>query len=192
MLRVRGRFGNRTPRAVTATHSLGLMANRTPTTVWLLDAELVSTLDARLGPPVDSYLNGSQTWLTPDGPGGIEVEWRLHPVAGYELPPELSHYDLWETVVGALAQGADPEALTLGEQTRALSSLWDGLECFPAYGDEAEPAPLAAAVAEVLGRPPDLSGLVDHEAIGDEWEKANGAVSIVSLLVEQLRAAASS
>ena len=165
------------------------MAVRTPTTVWRLDAELVATLDAHLGPPVDSYLNGSQTWLSPDGPGDIELEWRLHPVAAYVLPAGLSHYDLWETVVGALAQGANPDQLALGEETRALSTLWDGLECFAAYGDEVEPATLAAAATEALGRAPDLSGLVDHEAIGDAWEKANGAVSIIALLVEQLQPA---
>ena len=163
------------------------MGSRTPTTVWVVDAELVSAADARLGPPIDSYLNGSQTWLTPDGPGGIELEWRLHPVAGYEIPGGLSHYDLWESVVGALAQGSDPQALPLGDASVPLTALWDGLECFAAYGDEIEPATLAAATGEVIGRAPDASGLADHDAIGDAWEKSNGAVSIVSLLLEQLR-----
>lgn len=168
------------------------MASRTATALWLVNAELVAALDARLGPPIDSYLNGSQTWLTPDGPGGVELEWRLHPVARYETPGGLSHYDVWESVVGALAgvpDGADgdPDALPLGTSRVALTSLWDGLECFAAYGDEIEPATLAAAAGEVIGRAPDASGLVDHDAIGDAWEKAGGAVSIVGLLVEQLR-----
>src|SRR5437867_4336004 len=70
--------------------SIAAMAARTPTALWLVDAELVVALDARLGPPIDSYLIGSQTWLTPDGPGGIELEWRLHPVAGYQTPGGLS------------------------------------------------------------------------------------------------------
>jgi len=164
------------------------MGSRTATAVWLVDAELVASLDAQLGPPIDSYLNGSQTWLTPDGPGAVELEWRLHPVARYETPGGLSHYDVWESVVGALAQQADPETLHLGSATVALTSLWDGLECFAAYGDEIEPATLAAAAGEVLGRSPDASGLVDHDAIGDAWERADGAVSIVGLLLEQLRA----
>lgn len=169
------------------------MGSRTATALWLVDAELVSALDAQLGPPIDSYLNGSQTWLTPDGPGGVELEWRLHPVARYQTPGALSHYDVWETVVAALAglsNGADvdPESLPLGSATAALRNLWDGLECFAAYGDEIEPATLAAAAGEVIGRAPDVSGLVDHDAIGDEWEKAGGAVSIVGLLLEQLRA----
>jgi hypothetical protein len=164
------------------------MGSRTATALWLVDAELVSALDARLGPPIDSYLNGSQTWLTPDGPGGVELEWRLHPVARYQTPGGLSHYDVWETVIGALAQDVDPDALPLGSAKIALTSLWDGLECFAAYGDEIEPATLAAAAGEVIGRAPDASGLADHDAIGDAWEKAAGAVSIVGLLQEQLRA----
>ena len=85
---------------------------RTATCVWRVDAALVLALDEHLGPPVDSYLNGSQTWITDDGPGGESLEWRLHPVAGYRLPRDLSHYDLWEQVVGALSAGVDPDAVT--------------------------------------------------------------------------------
>ena len=44
-----------------------------PTALWLLDAALVTALYATLGPPIDSYVNGSQTWLTPDGPGEVEL-----------------------------------------------------------------------------------------------------------------------
>jgi hypothetical protein len=114
------------------------MGSRTATALWLVDGELVNALDAQLGPPIDSYLNGSQTWLTPDGPGDVELEWRLHPVAGYQTPGGLSHYDVWETVVAALAglsntADADPEALSLGAARVALTALWDGLECFAAY-----------------------------------------------------------
>ena len=69
---------------------------------------LVLALDARLGPPVDSYLNGAQTWITDDGPGEIGLEWRLHPVAGYRLPRGLSHYDLWEQVVARAVGGRRP------------------------------------------------------------------------------------
>ena len=35
--------------------------------------------------------------------------------------------------------------------------------------------------------PRDAAGLVDHESIGDAWEKTSGQVSIVALLLEQLR-----
>jgi len=131
----------------------------TATCVWHVHADLVLALDAQLGPPVDSYVNGTQTWLTEDGPGGVALEWRLHPVAGYRPPAGLSHYDLWEQVVGALSAGAEAAALQLGTEHRELSSLWEGLECFPAYGDDVEPAPLAAAaVIELV-----LAGLRQRE-----------------------------
>jgi hypothetical protein len=167
-----------------------------PTAVWKLAPELIVALDDRLGPPVDSYLNGSQTWLVGDeadttpGDGvdpAVVLEFRLHPVSGYRLPEGSSHYDIWESVVAQLAEGTDAQALRLGSEVRPLAGLWDGLEAFPAYGDEIEPARLAALATSLLGRAPDRSGLVDHEAIGDAWERANGNVSIIALLVDQLR-----
>jgi hypothetical protein len=155
------------------------------TTVWGIRSELVLALEEQLGPPIDSYVNGSQTWFT-EADGGAVLEWRLHPSAGYQLPKGLSHYDVWETVIGQLAAGAGPEALTLGAETRPLEGLWDGLECFPAHGDDLEPANLAAAATAALALAPDAAGLVDHERIGDTWERSRGAVSIVELLFEQL------
>jgi hypothetical protein len=163
---------------------------RTATCVWRVDGALVLALDEHLGPPVDSYLNGSQTWLTDDGPGGVGLEWRLHPVAGYRIPRELSHYDLWEQVVGALSAGADPDSLTLGTEARTLRSVWDGLECYAAYGDDLEPAPLAQAATAALERRPDAVGLVDHEQIGQAWENARGAISIVEMLFVELETTA--
>lgn len=166
--------------------------SRTATCVWRVDAALVLALDERLGPPVDSYLNGSQTWLADVGPGEVALEFRLHPVAGYRLPEGMSHYDLWEQVVAELSGaghkdgGVDADALVLGTETRALSSLWEGLECFAAYGDELEPAPLAAAAGEAVGRGPDAAGLVDHARIGSEWERAQGGASIVAMLFAEL------
>jgi hypothetical protein len=164
-----------------------------PTAVWALAPELVLALDEHLGPPVDSYLNGSQTWLVGDAADGAQpndasvvLEFRLHPVSGYRIPSGCSHYDIWEAVVAQLSQGTDARALRLGSEVRPLAGLWDGLEAFPAYGDEIEPARLAALTTALLERAPDRSGLVDHEAIGDAWERANGSVSIIALLVEQL------
>jgi hypothetical protein len=153
------------------------------TALWWMTPELVAALDARLGPPVDSYVNGSQTWFS-----GEEqtLEWRLHPVAGFALPRGLTHYDLWERVVDELHAGRDPEALQLGSETRSLGSLWDGLECFPAYGDDLEPATLSRRAVEILDRAPDLCGLVDHDRVADTWEASKGAVSIVRLLADQL------
>jgi hypothetical protein len=166
---------------------LGSPSMRTASAVWRSSPELVLALDEHFGPPVDSYVNGSQTWLLDDGPGGVTLEWRLHPVASYRPPAELSHYDLWERVVGQLRAGGDPGALALGEERRALDSLWEGLEAFAAYGDEVEPATLGQAASAAVGRPPDAVGLVDHDRVGDAWERARGDVSIVGLLLEELR-----
>jgi hypothetical protein len=160
---------------------------RVATALWRICSELVLALDERLGPPVDSYVNGSQTWLADDGPGAITLEWRLHPVASYAAPRGLTHYDVWEEVVGALSRGADAGDLALGEEHRSLTSLWDGLECFPAYGDDVEPANLGRAATEALGLAPDLVGMVDHERVGEEWERAGGDLSIVERLEAQLR-----
>jgi hypothetical protein len=111
----------------------------------------------------------------------VALEWRLHPVAGYVKPKGLSHNDVWDAVVdglcGAIAEGA---ARVAPEQ------VWDGLECFPAYGDDIEPATLASAAGAELGLAPDAAGLVDHDSIGDRWERTGGAVSVVGLLLEQL------
>ncbi len=163
------------------------MPARVASVVWRIAPELVLALDEHLGGPVDSYVNGSQTWLTDDGAGGATLEWRLHPVGGYRPPAGLSHYDLWEQVVAQLAAGRDPGALALGDERRPLSSLWDGLEAYAPY-DDLEPATLAGATATTLGRPPDASGRVAHSRIGDAWEQAKGSVSIVALLLDELRA----
>ncbi len=163
---------------------------RVATTLWTISPELVLALDEHLGAPVDSYVNGSQTWLIGDDESDTPpmLEFRLHPVAGYRTPKGASHYDVWETVVAQLSQGVRADAIPIAEELRSLESLWDGLECFAAYGDDIEPAQLAALAADALGRAPDAAGLVDHDAIGDAWERAHGNVSIVALLREQLAA----
>ena len=162
-------------------------AGRVASAVWRIALELVLAVDEHLGAPVDSYVNGSQTWLTEDGPGGVTLEWRLHPVAAYRAPAGLSHYELWEQVVAQLSAGRDPGALGLGEEEpRPLASLWDGLEAFAPY-DDVEPATLATAAGDALERPPDASGLVDHDRVGDAWENSKGDVSLVALLLDELR-----
>lgn len=167
--------------------------NLVSTNVWRVTPELVLALQHRLRPPVDSYLNGSQTWLVDHPPaageGGeaITLEWRLHPVARYLVPESLSHYDLWEQVVSQLSAGVPPTSLELGTEIRALDGIWDGLECFAAYGDEIEPSILAGWATEMLGIAPEAFGLVDHQAIGDQWSNDNGAVSIIELLFLQLQ-----
>lgn len=150
----------------------------TPTCVWRATAELIVALDVRFGEPVDAYVNGAQVWLRDDGPGGITLEWRLHPVASYQRPNGVDTYDVFSAVAAALADGTDPPA--------RLDELWDGLEAFAAYGEELEPATLAAAATDALDIAPDAAGLVDHQAIADRWEKSKGATSIVTELLEQL------
>ena len=156
------------------------MGKLVPTCVWQLSDPLVIALYERFGEPLDAYVNGSQVWLRDNGPGEITVEWRLHPVAGFERPDNVGTYELFATVARALARDGEPPA--------PLDELWDGLECFPAYGDESEPAPLAAAALEALGLPPDATGLVDHDPIGDAFERADGDFSIIAALFDQLRA----
>jgi hypothetical protein len=150
----------------------------TPTAVWRLTPALVLALDERFGEPVDAYVNGSQTWLRDDGPGGVTIEWRLHPVAGYRKPDDVDVYEVFSAVALALGTGERPPA--------PPESLWDGLEAFPAYDDEVEPAPLAAALEAALGIEPDASGLVDHAAIGDEWERTGGGLSVIAAVLRQL------
>jgi len=139
---------------------------------------LLLALDERFGAPVDAYVNGSQVWLRDDGPGGVTVEWRLHPVAGYRRPSGMGTYEVFDEITAALGAGTPPAT--------PPAALWDGLEAFPAYGDEVEPATLAVACTEALGRPPDVAGLADHQTIGDSWERSAGHVSVVGALLEQL------
>jgi hypothetical protein len=146
--------------------------------VWRTSPELVLALQDRFGDPVDAYVNGSQVWLRDDGPGGVTIEWRLHPVADYQRPDGIDTYDVFTSISLALAQGVDLPV--------AVDRLWDGLEAFAAYGDELEPATLGAATTEALGIAADACGVVDHQRIGDEWEKSGGATSIVDALLAQL------
>jgi hypothetical protein len=151
----------------------------TPTCVWKTTPDLILALDRRFGEPVDAYVNGSQVWLRPDGPNDLIIEWRLHPVPGYRRPAGVETHEVFEQVAYALMSGDQPAA--------PLDQLWEGLEAFPAYQEEVEPAPLVAAVTEALGLAPDAAGLVDHQPIGDAWERRRGEVSIVSEILRQLQ-----
>jgi hypothetical protein len=145
-------------------------SERTAACLWRTSPEVLLALDARLGDPTDAYVNGSQTWLRDDGPAGETIEWRLHPVAGFHRPETVGVHELFEAVVFALRTGEEPPA--------PVAELWDGLEAFPAYGDEVEPAPLAAALGEVLGIAPLAFGMVEHEPIASGWEASGGALSV--------------
>jgi hypothetical protein len=146
--------------------------------VWRIRPELVVALDDRFGEPIDAYVNGSQVWLRDDGPGGVTLEWRLHPVAGYQRPRGVATEEVFTNVSLALVSGDAPPA--------PPESLWDGLEAFAAFGDAVEPAPLAKAATEALGIPPDAAGLVDHEPVNEEWARTGGRVSIIDDLLRQL------
>lgn len=154
------------------------MTRLTSSCVWRATPELVVALDERFGAPVDAYVNGSQVWLRDDGPGGATIEWRLHPVASYRRPRSVGTYEVFEVTALALATGSVPPA--------SLEQLWDGLEAFCIDDDEVEPGRLADACTSALGLAPDAFGLVDHQRIGDEWERSGGAVSIVDALFAQL------
>lgn len=154
------------------------MAERVAAAVWRATPELVIQLDTSFGEPLDAYVNGSQVWLRDDGPGGVPLEWRLHPVAGYRRPPGTGTYEVFSETALALAEGRPPPA--------PLAQLWDGLEVFAAYGDDVEPQPLVAAALSSLGLAPDAAGLVDHQVIGDRWERAGGAYSVIDALIAQL------
>ncbi|HEX9548180.1 MAG TPA: hypothetical protein VF942_12645, partial [Acidimicrobiales bacterium] len=67
----------------------------TPTCVWRATPELIIALDDRFGEPTDAYVNGSQVWLRDDSPGGITIEWRLHPVASFRRPASVGTYELF-------------------------------------------------------------------------------------------------
>jgi hypothetical protein len=63
--------------------------------MWRVSSELVRALDDRLGAPLDGYVNGTQSWLSDDGPGEKTLEWRLHPVGGYTAPRDASPARSW-------------------------------------------------------------------------------------------------
>lgn len=149
-----------------------------PTCVWRITPALVVALDERFGEPLDAYVNGSQVWLRDDGPDGMTLEWRLHPVPGFRKPAGAGTYDLFPAVALATALGEVPVARP--------EELWEGLEAFPAHGDETEPSLLRAAAVDALGIAPDGAGLADHEVIAAQWEREAGQVSIVTALLRQL------
>lgn len=180
------------------------MTTLTPSVVWRVTPALLTALDEHLGAPVDSYVNGTQVWLTPeptsappahgDGAGAeATLEWRLHPAGGFRAPAACSHHDLWDEAQAAIAMLVDAhptgggDTIAIGTERRALTSLWEGLECFPAYGDEVEPAALVARARALVPFDPAAAGLVDHARIGKTWERSGGKASIVTMLLEELQ-----
>jgi hypothetical protein len=163
----------------------------TPTCAFRVDAALVELLDERLGPPLDSYVMGWQVWLEDNGPGGITLEWRLHPPAGFRMPRGVNPHDLFDVVLQGLAEVEDPErdAFATGRERHTLAEVWEALEVFPAYDDPTDPAALAAAAAAALGgRHADTAGRVDHGRLGDLWKgaRSRGGFSVGQVLLGEL------
>jgi hypothetical protein len=154
---------------------------RQATCVWTIRPEVILAIADRFGDPTDSYVNGSQVWLRDNGPNEITLEWRMHPVPNYLPPHEIETFDVFPLT--ALGLNDDEE---VAELPAPLEKLWDGLEAFAAFGDDIEPQPLVEASTEALGIIPDAFGLVDHELIGDAWEKSDRTISITDALFEQL------
>jgi hypothetical protein len=150
------------------------------TAVWTVSSSLIVALDQRFGEPIDSYVNGSQVWLRPDGPDGVTLEYRLHPVGGYERPKSMRTDEVFSRVALGLATDEEPEV--------DFATLWEGLEVFVAFDDE---GPLTAEqLAELgeanLGIPATARGMVDHEGIALRWQQSDRTTSIVGELLAQL------
>jgi hypothetical protein len=154
--------------------------DRVATALWTVTSELIVALDEHFGEPIDAYVNGSQVWLRPDGPNGITIEYRLHPVGGYIRPNGMRTDEVFGNIALALATGTEPSV--------PYTELWEGLEAFVAFEDEGplSPAELASIGRAEIGIEPEAAGMVDHEAIAVAWQQSNRATSIVAGLRSQL------
>ena len=136
-------------------------------------------LDDRFGEPVDAYVNGSQVWLRDDGPGGVTLEWRLHPVAAlpaagrHRAPTRCSRPRRWRWPPEARRRHRSRSCGTGSRRSRPTATT---------SSPGRWPRPRRAA----LTIEPDAFGLVDHEAIAAEWERTRRGVSIVADLLRQL------
>jgi hypothetical protein len=150
------------------------------TALWTISSELIVALDELLGEPIDSYVNGSQVWLRPDGPDDVTIEYRLHPIGGYVKPKGMPTDEVFAQVALSLAT---PE-----ETPVDFRALWEGLEAFVAFDDEGPLTPdqLSSVGERVLGIAATAIGMVDHEGIADRWQTSDRKTSIVSELLDQL------
>ncbi len=150
------------------------------TALWTLTSQLIVALDETFGEPIDAYVNGSQVWLRPDAPNDVTIEYRLHPVAGYQRPDGMRTDEVFSSVALALATGEQPPV--------PFNELWEGLEAFVAFDDEGplEPTLLAQIGEGVLGIAAAQFGMVDHESVAQAWQDSNRQTSIVGALRLQL------
>jgi hypothetical protein len=147
--------------------------------LWRCTPELVVALDTHLGEPTDTYVNGAQVWLRDDGPRDITLEWRLHPVGGYQRPASTSTTNVFRRVVTAIVDSVDNPP---GDPV----ALWGGLEVFSAYDDALRADELRGCCVALLGIEPDAVGSVNHEPIGDAWEQTSGQFDIFIGLFDAL------
>ena len=123
---------------------------RTATCVWIISAKLVAALEANLGPPIDSYVNGSQTWITNDGPGEIGLEWRLHPVSDFRTPAGIvdrrrGGIDLQVLGIGSDGHiGFNEPTSSLSSRTRIKTLTYSTREANKAYFSDHEQTPKCA------------------------------------------------
>lgn len=157
---------------------------RTPIAIFDVDLELLTRLESALGPPLDSYLMGWQVWLDEVEGGGageeVELEYRLHPPAGFAQPSGLSHHDLWDEVIVQVADGVHP--FTLGEETRDLASLWVLLEVFPAFGEDVTAEGVRHRAETRLRTEALAAGEVDHDRLGGAWKRKGHEADLPSAL----------
>ena len=108
---------------------------------------------------------------------------------GGRVPPtrELSHYDLWEHVVGALAAGADDSRSDRRRAPAAGVALGRARVLRRLRRRNRSRRRSRARRPTRSGGAPDAAGLVDHDRIGDAWEQAKGAVSLTEMLLDELR-----
>lgn len=157
-----------------------------PTAIFAVDAELLETLEARLGPPIDSYLMGWQVWLySPVEHREVELELRLHPPAGFSQPEGLSHHLLWDEVITQVAAGA--EELELGEETRRLDELFVLLEAYPVF-ESATVEEVRSWTEELLDRRALGAGEVDHDWLAGRFRDEGHDADLPGRLREALGA----
>lgn len=148
------------------------------TCVWGLRPELVVALHDRFGVPDEGFGNGIQTWVRSDGPGGMPVQWRLHPRPDFVRPKEVGPHQLFASVAGPAARG---ETTDLPPEV-----VWAGLVAGPAYGDEVDEIELTVRLTEVLGLAPDACGHADLDDLGQAWERSGGRLDVVDRLLAEL------
>ena len=129
--------------------------------------------------PSTRYVNGSQTWFTGED---RTLEWRLHPVGRRSRCPRGSRTTTSGSTSSTSSRPArEPDALALGGETRrARRRSGTASSASPRTATTSSPRRSSRAPPTLLGLAPELCGLVDHDKVGDAWERRDGAVSIVA------------